>query len=89
MKAVQVSKAGGDFEVVERQWQLLPATRKKLLFVGSSSQLRMLTRSLWLSVMIQAALVAVAHGGNQSVTQFLKHGLSGCIFTFIRVRKSL
>ena len=52
------------------------------------TQFRLLTRNLSAAVILQAILFSVCHGGNQSITQFLKHGISGCIFAFVAIRRN-
>jgi membrane protease YdiL (CAAX protease family) len=50
-------------------------------------QFRILTGKLSTAVILQAVLFSLAHGGNQSITQFLKHGFSGCIFAYLTIRQ--
>ena len=53
-------------------------------------QFQILTRNLGVAVLLQAILFSLAHGGNQSVTQYLKHGFSACVFAYLSIsRKSL
>jgi membrane protease YdiL (CAAX protease family) len=54
------------------------------------SQFYLLTSNMVAAVVGQAILFSVAHGGNQSATQFLKHFFSGCLFASVAIiRKSL
>lgn len=54
------------------------------------SQFYLLIRNKIAAAVIQAVVFSMAHGGNQSVTQFLKHCFSGCLFAYLAIsRKSL
>jgi len=50
-------------------------------------QFRILTHNLVAAVLLQAVLFSLFHGGNQSLTQYLKHGFSGCVFAYLAIRR--
>jgi len=51
------------------------------------SQFRMLTRSLPAAVLLQALVFAAAHGGNQSLTEFLEHFAAALLFAYFAIRR--
>ena len=54
------------------------------------TQFRILTGNIIAAGVIQSLVFALAHGGNQSPTQFLKHCCSGWLFAYLAItRKSL
>jgi membrane protease YdiL (CAAX protease family) len=53
-------------------------------------QFHLLIGNIAAATVMQSCVFAVAHGGNQSPTQFLKHCCSGCLFAYLAItRKSL
>jgi len=53
-------------------------------------QFHLLTSNIAAAGAIQSCVFALAHGGNQSPTLFLKHFCSGCLFAYAAItRKSL
>ena len=51
------------------------------------SQFHILTRNISVAVILQSFVFALAHGGQQSITQFLKHSFSGCLFAYLALRR--
>ncbi len=53
-------------------------------------QFHLLTGNMAVAVGVQSFVFALAHGGNQSIAEFLKHCFSGCLFAGLAIsRKSL